>query len=334
MRSYVLTYNFNLMGAGDAFGAYYLTPLLFSLLVLVTELAVVHQARRLQTALMIAAPLLVVCSVPLGDNYIYLRFLWMLTASVGSPVWLAVAGLAGFYAVAWLRKLPLAEGGLMAMLALLTMVGRGTIDRQTLEPFQWYPWCAIGAIQLCACLRHRSSFRAAFAAVCFVVTASIAWRDTSFVLLHGAIPLHLLVILWLLIGLVFRDRFAVVLRRAGLALTVAAAVGTAATLESSWFPPASRCAYLAALAVAAWAYWWATRDRWWFCAGLLHAGSLTAVGLWFSYQGLHSRFGPGALIPLSWGAACFLIGVLISALKGGLGTKLRQRLIKVGLMAP
>ena len=109
VRSYVLTYNFNLMGAGDVFGAYYLAPLLFSLLVLAAELAVVHSARRLQTALMIVAPLLLALSWPRGDNGIYLRFLWMLTDSVGSPVWLAVLALAGFYAVAWLRKLPLAE---------------------------------------------------------------------------------------------------------------------------------------------------------------------------------------------------------------------------------
>ena len=61
-------------------------------------------------------------------------------------------------------------------------------------------------------------------------------------------------------------------------------------------------------------------------------GSLTAVSLWFSYRTLHSRFGPDALTPLCWGTACFLIGVLISALKGGLWPRLRTRLIRAGLL--
>ena len=82
---------------------------------------------------------------------------------------------------------------------------------------------------------------AAVAAACLVAAASMAWRDTPLLALHGAIPLHVLVSLWLLIGLVFRDRFAAVLRRVGLGVIVVASVVAAASVDAPGIPPAARC---------------------------------------------------------------------------------------------
>lgn len=325
VRSYVLTYNFNLMGAGDAFGTYYLVPLLLAVLIVVLELAIVGHARRLQAVLLALAPLLVVLALPLGDSDPFRRFLRTLTATVGSPVWTTALALAVFYAYAWLRRLPGAEAGLIGMLVLLTWVGRPTLDSHTLVAPQWWPWCVMGAFELVLAAVRRRTWRAALAAGSLLVAASLAGRDTPLLAWRGTLPAHLVVASWLVIGLIGRDWFARLLRRVGLAVVVAAAL--AALVSDSWRPagPAVQCAYVSGLAAVAWLYWWATRDRWWLGGGLLTLAGLAAAGLRFSHRDLADRLGAEAVTPLAWGAACFVVAVLISALKGGLGASLRER---------
>ena len=77
-----------------------------------------------------------------------LRFLQLLMHNVGSPVQIALAALALFYGVAWLRGLAAAEMGLLACAALACVVGRGTVDWQTLTTIQ--PW-PLGVLVRCNC---------------------------------------------------------------------------------------------------------------------------------------------------------------------------------------
>jgi hypothetical protein len=85
VRSYVLTYNFNMLGAGDVFGTYYLAPLLLAALIVALELAITAHRRWLQAVLLAVAPLLLLLSVPCGDNQIYRLFLHRFVDTVGSP---------------------------------------------------------------------------------------------------------------------------------------------------------------------------------------------------------------------------------------------------------
>jgi hypothetical protein len=332
VRSYVLTYNFNLMGAGDAFGGYYLMPLLLALLVVVLELAVTARCRWLETATLAAAPLLLVLSVPRGDNEIYLRFLTRFQETVGSPIWLTVLALIAFYGYAWLRRLRGAEWSLLTTVALLTVIGRQTTDLHTLAPAAWWPWCVLAGWQLLQAVAKRSSQRCAWATLCAVVAASLAWHDAPLLIRYGILPGHILLAGSLVIGLVFRDRFARLLQRLGLALVIAGMVAAVVAIGGELLPTAALCEYLVALAVVAWLYWWTTRDRWWFCAGVLQAAVLSGTGVWVARTPLAAILGPDAVTPLSGGVASFLVAVLISAWKGGLGRPLRRRLAALGLV--
>ena len=325
VRSFVLTYNFHLVGAGIAFGTYYLAPLLLALLFLVAELAAGGRHRRVQAVLVSAAPLLAVLSTSQGGNEIYLRFLRTFTETVGSPLWLAILGLVGFYAYAWRKRFPGAEFGLMLTMALLAWVGHETTGWESRTAVQWWPWLVIGLLQVAQAIERRSSLRSALAAACLVAAPTVAWQDTPFLMLGGAVPWHLLWGSWLLIGLVFRDRFAAVLQRIGLGVAIAMAV-VASSLDIEALSAPVRCGYPAALAVIAGGCWLATTDRWWLCAAAAHVAGLIVAGLRLSREALIPAVGSQAIGPLSWGAACFLVAVLISAWKAGFWCWLRTRL--------
>jgi hypothetical protein len=325
VRSYVLTYNFNMLGAGDAFGAYYLAPLLLAALIVALELSITAHRRWLQAVLLAVAPLLVVLSVPGNDNHIYRLFLRTFMDTVGSPIWVAVVGLAGFYGYAWQRRLPGAEAGLTTMLLLLTVVGRQTVDVETLAPPAWWPWTVLAAVQGLMALRRRRSPRWGLASACGVLASVLAWRDTWFLEWYGAFPAHALLVAWLLIGWVFRDRFALLLRRTALLLTVAGMSLALAGLGHEFEPRGLLAGYAATLAAVVWAYGWATGDRWCWAIGTLQLAGLGLVGVTVTREPLVARVGSDALRPLCWGVASFLLALLISTLKGGLGRHLQAR---------
>jgi hypothetical protein len=78
--------------------------------------------------------------------------------------------------------------------------------------------------------------------------------------------------------------------------------------------------------------WRAWADRWWFYAGLVNASAASWLAVWASYETLDRQLGSRAMVPLSWGSACFLIATLISAAKAGLWKHVRNRLIELEVL--
>ncbi len=326
VRSYVLSQSFNIMGLENGFGAYYLVPFLFALLLLLLELSIVQRWKGLQVLLLGLAPLLLVLSIPMGDNYVYRRFLDMLQQSAGSPVWLSLMGLAAFYGYCWSRRLVGAELGMVAMLALMTVVDRQAVGLETLGSLKWWPLATIGGLQLVLAASGRGSLRCAASCLCLVGASAIALRDTQFMAFGGVFPFHLLLACVLVIGWIYRDRFAAFLRKAGIALT---AFAVTVTIASIWFveiPELARLGYLLAMTIVAAIYWWLVTEKWWLYAALANAGATIFVGLWVSYEVLESQLGSDSLTPLALGAASFVIATAISAIKGGLVKRLQDRL--------
>ncbi len=326
VRSYVLSQSFNIMGLQNGFGAYYLVPFLFALLLLLLELSVVQRWRGLQVMLMGLAPVLLVLSIPMGDNYVYRRFLDMLQQTAGSPVWLALLGLVAFYGYSWYRRLLGAELGLVAMLALLIIVDRQTVGLETLSTLNWWPLATIGGLQLVLAANGGGSRRCAASCLCLIGASTIAWHDTQFTALGGVFPFHLLMAGVLVTGWIYRDRFAAFLRKAGIAL---AAFGVTVAIASIGFVEISelaRLGYLLAMTIIAGIYWWLVTEKWWLYAALAHAVVTWFAGLWASYGVLNTQLGSDSLTPLALGAASFVIATAISAIKGGLVKRLQDRL--------
>jgi hypothetical protein len=318
LRSYGLSYSFSpARGMESTFGPYYLVPFLLALLVLLLEFGIVERIRRLRYAAMCLAPGLVFLSIP-GDSgsAAYRTFLMDLVDSAGSPVYFTVVGLVVFYAYGWLRGMKHSEWGLIAAFLLACIVGRQTVGLTTLTAPQWWPLAALGAVQLWLGVVRFNSARCFAAAMCLIAASSIALKETAFVAWSGAIPLHLALASMLAIGLVFHDRFAIVIRRLGaVALPVFCVLAAGAPAVAA-VSPMMRIAYLGALAMIAVVYWRLAGDRWFLVAGCINAasGMLASVS---TLQGAWSRsVGSRGFQPLAWGAACFALAALISAMKG------------------
>lgn len=238
-------------------------------------------------------------------------------------------GLVVFYAYAWWRKLPAAEFGLMAMLALTGCVSRATIGWSTLAPIQWWPLAAIGLVQMGMVLRCRSSLRGMVACICLVAASAVALRGTPYLVMNGVIPVHLLLACVLSIGLVCGDRFAQVIRRFGALLVGIATLVAVTPLAAMAVPDIMRLVYAVILASVAIGYWYLVRDRWWLYGSLLDACGAAYFAVWWSYWQLEASVGPDVVVPLACGAACFLIAASISAAKAGFWKRLRTRLLPV-----
>ena len=324
VRSYVLSQSFNVMGLENGFGAYYLVPLLFALLLLLLEFSIIQQRKGFQVVLLGLAPVLLLLSIPMGDNYVYRRFLVMLQQTAGSPVWLSLLGLAAFYGYCWFRRLMGAELGLVAMLALMTFVDRQAVGLETLNTLEWWPLATIGGLQLVLANDRCSSLRCAAASFCLVGAAAIALRGTQFMVLGGVLPFHLLMASVLLIGWMFRDRFAAFLRKAGIALVALAVTAAVASIWLVDIVQPARLGYLLTMTNVAAIYWWLVTDRWWLYTALSNATATTFVGLWASYEALDTQLGPDASVPLALGAGSFMVAAAISAMKSGLVKRLQD----------
>jgi hypothetical protein len=326
LRSYVLAYSFSLMGMRNAFGCYYLAPFLLALLLLLSEIAVKGGYRRLQSALMICAPVILLLSIPWRSHDIYIWFLRNFTESVGSPIWLTTLGLTGFYAYAWWRRLPASEFSLLAVLGLACCVGRGTVGWSTLASPAWWPLVVIAAWQAHLAMQPRNTLRGLVAALSLVAASAVAWRDTPYLAMHGAIPAHLALACVLLMGLISQNRLIRLLCRLSSLLVAAAVVIVVTPLAPQAVPDAIRLGYVVLLSAVAGVWWYLLRDRWWLYTSLVEVGASGGFAACWVYWQLEASVGSSAMLPLASGVAFLIVAAAISAAKGGDWRRLRKRL--------
>lgn len=197
----------------NAFGAFYLIPLVLACGVLMLEGGVVSRNRITQFGAMMIPLIALKMSTPAEIAPApYFEFLRRLVDTVGSPLWLTVLTSALFYAWAWRRRFAGAEVCWLAAMMLASAVGPQTLTIHEPQFVQVWPWCVIAAVELVVGLRRGTSWRACLAAVGIVLTAHNQWfayefaRDPPFVRWGADSVVLLASLLW--IGRQFHDPLA------------------------------------------------------------------------------------------------------------------------------
>ena len=112
------------------FGPYYLVPFGLALAVLLLELGLVAESRATRWVAL-AAPVGLVALAAVGhrDEALYNEFLGHFQYRMGgTPLYVALLAVGGFYLYAWSRRAPLAPEGLTAVLAALAFVRPDTLS--------------------------------------------------------------------------------------------------------------------------------------------------------------------------------------------------------------
>ncbi|MBC8350491.1 MAG: hypothetical protein H8E66_00795 [Planctomycetes bacterium] len=325
LRSYVLTLSFQAdRGLETSFSFYYLTPFFFAILVLLGEISFVERSRRLQRFVLLMTPALLLMALPVGHGEPFELFLASVVDNLGSPVFISLLAIGGFYAYLWARGIKEAEFACMTALLLATNIGAWTIDFDSFSAPQWWPLALIGAVQTIRTVFLKSSLRFVISAGSLIAALACLSPDSWITSHHGAIPLHLVAMLSLFAGFAFTDRFAQFLRRASPLAIIVPAMIVAVAGDRFGASELLRVVYVACLAGVACGGWLATRDRLWQLAMVVNSTSVAITLVIWLHTGVQHVIPPRALAALIGGIACFLVATLISALKGGFGKQMRR----------
>lgn len=319
LRSYSLGITFESgRGLASSFSSWFLVPLLLAAAVLLLELALTAKNSGFQ-ALALGIPLaclpLVVCraSCPQSEH-----FGIVLAETIGSPAQLAVAGMALVYLFAWLRGIRFGEFALVACLALEAVIDRYAPPGYTIGQLQALPLLIIGAVELLAAVRRRSSFRV-MVSVTAVGLAAATVRELQPVLgtpeqyFWRLNPLFALAV-----AAVFNDDFAKFIRAVAWQWLVVAAVWMAGRSINAASPPSEWQLGLIAGAALLGAVYWYRDQEWPRLAGALISSTALAASAsrWYGPALEESVLGPG-LPWLAWGTAALWLAILVSLAKSG-----------------
>jgi hypothetical protein len=328
LRSFALTMTFGPRGpiwkslesrTGIVFdtiwGPYFLVPLAFAILVLLLEMSLVAKDRWLQQQVLHWAPGLLLLCVPWLNGPTANSFLRAVRDTIGSPAWITVWLLIGFYAWAWLRRVRFAEWGVAGAVALFSFVDLHTTGFKTLAAAQAWPWFVAGGVLLVTGIGKRSAQRCLASTAVAGIGLWLILTDSSMAQHRVEIEYHFLLLAMLAIGLIFRNEFARFL--CGVAAVQVPLVALYATVGSraAEYPFPWRMGYvmlLAALALAIARLW---RNRWFMQAfAVTTAVGGYGIGLW-SFRSLVQVVGRPAVSAFYWSAAVLLLAFLISAHK-------------------
>lgn len=310
-------------GEATIFGFYFFAPLLLAIGVLLLEMGIVQRSTKVMCWAMLVPPGLIAMSLveplwPLGSQFLRLTLLPAL--HVGPPLITVVAAIA-FYLWAWARRAAGADVGLSLALLVLAIVGRKTVDVDTLTWPHGGPILALGLIQAALALRHPSSLRWLVAASGIVLATTLELWNTPFMTCRGAAPIHLMLAAVLAIGAWSRDPLGRWLQNTG-AMLLAIATIIALTDDPSrlgHFGPLWLSIYTTAMVATATAYGWFAGNRRYFAAA---AGS---AACWLGVFGLHGyRQARQAMAGLDYilsGLASLLLAMLISLAKTDVGKR-------------
>lgn len=330
LRSYAFSLGFESGHAGaSSFQPFFLLPLCFAGAFLFLELSI---AAKHATArdLALVAPLGFVALAMTSEalNPVAAQFLATFSHTIGSPAQVTVAGLAIFYAIAWIRGMRLGEIGMLVCIALFSIVDRQTTSLDTLASPRWLPLAIVAVCEFSLGLWRRTSWRQMLGMLFGIATLiSADWipRVPQQTQIHHW-PLAMIIVL--LLGAVYNDAWARLMRR--LAWPCIPLVGMLAAWDGANFeaevPKWSQAVYLICFTALAAAYWYRTPGVRQFVAALAMLLVLLGVNARWLYLGLQeSELAPG-LPWLAWGSASLAFALLVSVAKGGLIGSLLRRL--------
>jgi hypothetical protein len=328
LRSYALTMTFGLdgdiwkklpTGRAIAFDTiwrpYFLLPLAFAILILLLEIGLVTANRRFAQRVVGASTVLLLLAVPWGGDSVSRGFLQTVVRTMGSPLWLTIWGLVAFCLWAWWRGVPRAVRFGLAPFALLAVVGRQSVDLDSLTVPQPWPLLAIGVILLAHGLRTRSSQICAAASVILTGGLSLWIARTPLVDMRMIICANVLWVALAAIGMAFDDPLALTLRVLAAAMFPVATLLAVAGEAASTTPVLARTLYVVLLAIVCLLI--AVRRRnLWFLYGFGGIVVISAYGT--AVNGFHRAaaiIGREAMTALAWSSGTLLLALLISAQK-------------------
>ena len=333
-RSWSLAISFD-VGKGRAhfwdtsFGLYFLVPFLLAVLFVLLEIGIADRLKRLQSVALWSGLLLPVIAYPalgpLSSFYTYVRFADEFTAHIASPVFLALAGLVLFYGYAWLRGIRQAELGFLVVVSGLVFTGIDDVRPDVTDPHVW-PLAILGVLEMALGSIRGRSRELLVGASALAVAVGLQFEETGLTGFQATVIYHLMLGSILIIGGVFRDRLAALLRQIG--AVALATTGLAALFAGNRFGISveALAAYIAGLTVVALVWWTVLRERQFLIAGLINlGGSGCSLTLWLWQQAQRLAV-PEGVEPLLWAYVCFAIAVFISTLKGGLAERIQARL--------
>ena len=330
-RAYYLSISLhNVEGYRSIFGPYFLVPFGFAIALLLLEGGLASgRAGVVRVALAMPFGLLGLAMVGHRPDPVYGRFLGLFRDGLGvappaATLILAVA----FLGSAAARSVPRARGLALAALALLSVVGPGTLDPASLEGPRAWPLLVVGAILAGIAIRRGELRRGVVAAACLgaglVLLPGDAWTvDRKVVAL-----LHLILVAQLVLGAALRDRDGSTLGEqlrflGALELGLVAALAAAGEPHlGAGIPAAILPIYPALVATVALAYGLLVGvPAHLAVAGAILGGmALVAGARWYA----QARLQVVGLDRIAAGLASFLVATLISLGKAGLPRRWRE----------
>ncbi|TWU03093.1 DUF2339 domain-containing protein [Neorhodopirellula pilleata] len=318
IRSHAIWLSFGFFGESFGFEPFLLLPMLFAMLVLAVESDVHRRTPVWSIGTLYVAPAMLLCGLgargmtrlPIADD---------LQLVAGSATTITMLSLTAFYAYAALRGVRHSEHALAGALIGTGLFAEISRPLQAAGIQSWVFVLLAALVYLLLAIRDWQSDLRWFAfAVLFSGALALAGPSLgrpnvgyacSAVFLSGAM---------LAIGWLFDTAFARGLRRmAAGCLTLGAGVLVAWHLDRASDNRAV-IGLLAASAVTL-GYWWLTRRFAWIYVFTVQATCLAVVvgQAWIEGGGIAS-----VNVPLHSGMLCFAIGVMITAIKSGLGERL------------
>jgi hypothetical protein len=337
-RAFLLCWSMQLLQNADLtrvlFGPFFVAPFGLAVAVLLLEIGLVCRHRAvLRAALAVPVVFLALTVFAHRDDPIYRNFLAVFTARIGEPLAIQMLASAAFYSYAAMRGAAGAVEVLTATLAALAFVGPDTLDGRELTAPQAIPLLAAAALQLGFGLGRRNTWRCLLGTGLMAV-AALALPEDGDLLAGGVAAFHLALLGMLVIGALFDDPLAHVLRACGVTLVtlagLAALSGRFSVVED--FPPWLLSAYplLMAGVLAGYGKWLDMRSSF-VAAALVLTGWLGVAG-WRGYCWLRQLV--AGLDHMLLGLALFGLAFLVSVAKSGTFTRwLRARQVRVARRA-
>ena len=313
-------------GLNSIFGSYFLAPFVVVAAYLLLEIGVVEQNRFCRQFAMGFGLMAIPLSLPWHTNETYLSFLYTLTYSYGSPLWITCTMLLILFVMAWLRRLDRHASWLTIILLVHVFVAKDDFSF-TPFPINAWPLIVLGIYHLAHGLSSKASWRflnasAAFGLATMIMLAVSPWYELKRV---AAAHVFLVGLLWA--GSYCEDRMARQLNVVTASVIAGFAFGATVIALAGRIPPETAAVEIGFMGGLGLFCWKANQDRLFLFSSI----TCVAIGAVNSLALILARNGPGNR-EFAWvlfvAGVCFATGVFISALKAGLAIRLQSGLMK------
>ncbi|MEQ8618493.1 MAG: hypothetical protein RIB44_18125 [Lacipirellulaceae bacterium] len=321
IRSVSLTFSFDpTKGFTSGFQAYFLVPMLLAVMLLLAVSTVRRGDGRSWWRFVVAPLVLIALALPGAPQSVsQARYLELLQEALGSPVQITATLLLAYFVFLLVLGLRNAEWGILASLAVFSVVDRQTLGLNMLAEIQLAPATLALLLLAISAVARRSTARLALATVGLVGAATYALSETEFVADQYYVPIHLTTISLALVGFIYDDPLGQWIRR-NISMFLGS-VTVLSILAYRFLFPSHLIAWHALVAllfsgviVIAWKKNHSLRD---FLL-LVLCVSISGCHLAEYYFGSHTILGylPGRSWIL-WGTGFLMLGLLVSFAKGG-----------------